>query len=133
MRVGPPSRVRPRASSRPPLPPAPACDALCVSPGVRAVSRAGVASTFHATHSSGTVSRTHFFCLWAWVPPHESSLQCPSLLPYCSGCVQLVFADPQGNSGPRAMPGEDLGVFIHPPACPASGIPAASLAPSPRV
>lgn len=108
MRAAPPFRVRPRARSRPPLPPAPACDALCMSPGAWAISRAGLASTFRATHSSGTVSRTHFFCLWAWVPLLGSSLQCPSLLPYCLGSVQLLLADWRGNSGPRAMPGEVL-------------------------
>lgn len=108
MRAAPPSRVRSRARSCPPLPPAPACDARCVSPGAWAISRAGVSSTFRAIHSSGTVSRIHFFSLWYWVPLSGLSLEGPFLLPYRSGRVQLLLTDPQGNSGPKAMPGEDL-------------------------
>ena len=61
-----------------------------LSPG-----RGHSALTFRVIHSSGTVSRTYFFCLWAWVPLAGSSLPGSSLFTACSGRVWLVLADPR--------------------------------------
>lgn len=113
MRAAPFGRVRPRGRSRPPLPPAPACDSLCVSLEAGPISWAGGSvPALRVTHSSVIVSRTHFFRLWAWVP--RVILARPLPFSCLLGRAHLILADPRGPGRCRQRTWPYLGKFTLP-------------------
>lgn len=140
MRAAPPGRVRPCARSRPPLPPAPACDALCVSPwspGYLPGGGTAPSLSVSSTPPAPSAEPISFVCGPGY-PSQGHPCQAPpfSLLARDASGSSLLTLEGR-NLRPRAMLGEDLArsAEVRPsfPACPASVIPPMFLAPSPRV
>ncbi|KAM9645963.1 uncharacterized protein ACIGJ3_014720 [Trichechus inunguis] len=89
-------------------------------------------TTFPVTHSSDTVRRAYFFCFWACVPLPGLSFKGPSLLCRFGNRPSRPRRPGTGlgaEDDSRRRSGQIWGVRPSFPACPASGIPGASLAP----